>query len=169
MVLSQNRTRLPFAVSDKRVVLNRRFSWCASASLETNQREHPELVLLGPVGLTARSGKPTPMRYTAHPLRCSPRFSRRSSARARGLHRRWLPGAATPWLATLGSLIGWRRCPATRRFGPPCGNTGMRWWTRRQRCSNASCLANSAHWLVRRRARVRPHGNRRRHSVRTSG
>src|SRR5882724_11145124 len=51
------RTRLPFAVSDQRVVLNRRLSLCFPASLETNQREHPELALLRPVGLTARPGR----------------------------------------------------------------------------------------------------------------
>src|SRR5467141_4016320 len=53
-----DRTRLPFAVSDQRVVLNRRLSLCFPASLETNQREHPELALLRPVGLTARPGRP---------------------------------------------------------------------------------------------------------------
>src|SRR5712692_1210718 len=52
------RTRLPFAVSDQRVVLHRRLSLCFPASLETNQREHPELALLRPVGLTARPGRP---------------------------------------------------------------------------------------------------------------
>src|SRR5882724_2447892 len=51
------RTRLPFAVSDQRVVLNRRLSLCFPASLETNQREHPELALLRPVALTARPGR----------------------------------------------------------------------------------------------------------------
>src|SRR5712664_3838084 len=53
-----DRTRLPFAVSDQRVVLNRRLSLCFPASLETYQREHPELALLRPVGLTARPGRP---------------------------------------------------------------------------------------------------------------
>src|SRR6266481_2043237 len=53
-----DRTRLPFAVSDQRVVLNRRLSLCAPASLETYQREHRELALLRPVGLTARPGRP---------------------------------------------------------------------------------------------------------------
>src|SRR4029077_1312742 len=53
-----DRTRLPFAVSDQRVVLHRRLSLCFPASLETNQREHPELALLRPVGLTARPGRP---------------------------------------------------------------------------------------------------------------
>ena len=53
-----DRTRLPFAVSDQRVVLNRRLSLCSPASLETNQREYLELVLLRPVGLTARPGRP---------------------------------------------------------------------------------------------------------------
>src|SRR6202163_251443 len=53
-----DRTRLPFAVSDQRVVLNRRLSLCSPASLETNQREHPELALFRPVGLTARPGRP---------------------------------------------------------------------------------------------------------------
>src|SRR6266403_3891509 len=53
-----DRTRLPFAVSDQRVVLNRRLSLCSPASLETNQREHSELALLRPVGLTARPGRP---------------------------------------------------------------------------------------------------------------
>jgi hypothetical protein len=53
-----DRTRLPFAVADQRVVLNRRLSLCFPASLETNQREHPELALLRPVGLTARPGRP---------------------------------------------------------------------------------------------------------------
>src|SRR6266481_6776278 len=52
-----DRTRLPFAVSDQRVVLNRRLSLCSPASLETNQREHSELALLRPVGLTARPGR----------------------------------------------------------------------------------------------------------------
>src|SRR6266481_3168939 len=52
-----DRTRLPFAVSDQRVVLNRRLSLCSPASLETNQREHPEFALLRPVGLTARPGR----------------------------------------------------------------------------------------------------------------
>src|SRR5713101_4717164 len=51
------RTRLPFAVSDQRVVLHRRLSLCFPASLETYQREHPELALLRPVGLTARPGR----------------------------------------------------------------------------------------------------------------
>ena len=51
------RTRLPFAVADQRVVLYRRLSLCSPASLETNQREHPELALLRPVGLTARPGR----------------------------------------------------------------------------------------------------------------
>jgi hypothetical protein len=49
-----DRTRLPFAVSDQRVVLNRRLSLCFPASLETYRRGHPEPVLLRPVGLTAR-------------------------------------------------------------------------------------------------------------------
>src|SRR5690348_15662452 len=53
-----DRTRLPFAVSDQRVVLNRRLSLCSPASLETYQREHPELALLRPVALTARPGRP---------------------------------------------------------------------------------------------------------------
>src|SRR6267378_7990640 len=53
-----DRTRLPFAVSDQRVVLNRRLSLCFPASLETYQREHPELALLRPVALTARPGRP---------------------------------------------------------------------------------------------------------------
>src|SRR6266581_2873777 len=53
-----SRTRLPFAVSDQRVVLHRRLSLCFPASLETYQREHPELALLRPVGLTARPGRP---------------------------------------------------------------------------------------------------------------
>src|SRR5580704_16965709 len=53
-----DRTRLPFAVSDQRVVLNRRLSWCFPASLETYQREHSELALLRSVGLTARPGRP---------------------------------------------------------------------------------------------------------------
>ena len=52
-----DRTRLPFAVSDQRVVLNRRLSLCFPASLETNQRRHPELALLRPVALTARPGR----------------------------------------------------------------------------------------------------------------
>src|SRR5450755_4998107 len=52
------RTRLPFAVSDQRVVVNRRLSWCFPASLETNQWEHPELALVRPVALTARPGRP---------------------------------------------------------------------------------------------------------------
>src|SRR6266404_4797832 len=51
------RTRLPFAVSDQRVVLNRRLSLCFPDSLETYQREHPELALFRPVGLTARPGR----------------------------------------------------------------------------------------------------------------
>src|SRR6266404_9102084 len=51
------RARLPFAVSDQRVVLHRRLSLCSPASLETYQREHPELALLRPVGLTARPGR----------------------------------------------------------------------------------------------------------------
>src|SRR5712691_5483495 len=53
-----DRTRLPFAVSDQRVVLHRRLSLCFPASLETYRREHPELALLRPVGLTARPGRP---------------------------------------------------------------------------------------------------------------
>src|SRR5216684_6297687 len=53
-----DRTRLPFAVADQRVVLNRRLSLCFPASLETNQWEHSELALLRPVGLTARPGRP---------------------------------------------------------------------------------------------------------------
>src|SRR5713226_6891301 len=53
-----DRTRLPFAVSDPRVVLHRRLSLCFPASLETYQREHPELALLRPVALTARPGRP---------------------------------------------------------------------------------------------------------------
>jgi hypothetical protein len=53
----QIRTRLPFAVSDQRVVLNRRLSLCFPASLETYQRGHPELAPLRPVGLTARPGR----------------------------------------------------------------------------------------------------------------
>jgi hypothetical protein len=52
-----DRTRLPFAVSDQRVVLNGRLSLCFPASLETYQREHPELALLRPVALTARPGR----------------------------------------------------------------------------------------------------------------
>src|SRR5882762_5910262 len=63
-----DRTRLPFAVSDQRVVLNRRLSLCFPASLETNQREHPELALLRPVGLTARPGRPRDRRNPP----CSP-------------------------------------------------------------------------------------------------
>src|SRR5467141_3164244 len=51
------RTRLPFAVSDQRVVLNRRLSLCFPASLETNQWEHSELALFRSVGLTARPGR----------------------------------------------------------------------------------------------------------------
>src|SRR5712692_3813274 len=51
-------TRLPFAVSDQRVVLNILLILCSPASLETYQREHPELALLRPVGLTARPGRP---------------------------------------------------------------------------------------------------------------
>jgi len=39
------------------VVLDRRLSWCFPASLETYQREHPELALLCPVVLTARPGR----------------------------------------------------------------------------------------------------------------
>src|SRR5882724_9317715 len=54
------RTRLPFAVSDQRVVLNRRLSLCFPASLETYQRGHPELALFRPVGLTARPGRHAP-------------------------------------------------------------------------------------------------------------
>src|SRR5580692_1540160 len=57
MVPISDRTRLPFAVSDQRVVLHRRLSLCFPASLETYQREHPELALLRPVGLTARPGR----------------------------------------------------------------------------------------------------------------
>src|SRR6267143_4025903 len=57
VVLISYRTRLPFAVSDQRVVLNRRLSLCFPASLETNQRRHPELALLRPVALTARPGR----------------------------------------------------------------------------------------------------------------
>src|SRR6266404_2376732 len=53
-----DRTRLPFAVSDQRVVLNRRLSLCAPASLETNQREHPELALLRPVPSPPTPGRP---------------------------------------------------------------------------------------------------------------
>jgi hypothetical protein len=53
-----DRTRLPFAVSDQRVVLNRRLSLCFPASLETYRRGHRELALLRPVGLTARPGRP---------------------------------------------------------------------------------------------------------------
>src|SRR6266853_104763 len=52
-----SRTRLPFAVSDQRVVLNRRLSLCFPASLETYQREHGELALFRSVGLTARPGR----------------------------------------------------------------------------------------------------------------
>src|SRR5467141_2937057 len=52
-----DRTRLPCAVADQRVVLHRRLSLCFPASLETNQREHPDLTLLHPVGLTARPGR----------------------------------------------------------------------------------------------------------------
>ncbi len=37
--------------------LPRRLSLCFPASLETNQRRHPELALLRPVGLTARPGR----------------------------------------------------------------------------------------------------------------
>ena len=40
------------------MVLYRRLSLCSPASLETYQREHPELALLRPVGLTARPGRP---------------------------------------------------------------------------------------------------------------
>jgi hypothetical protein len=58
VVSISNRTRLPFAVSDQRVVLNRRLILCFPASLETNQREHPELRSFRPVGLTARPGRP---------------------------------------------------------------------------------------------------------------
>src|SRR5216684_2657166 len=63
-----DRTRLPFAVSDQRVVLNRRLSLCFPASLETYQREHRELALLRPVGLTARPGRPRDRRNPP----CSP-------------------------------------------------------------------------------------------------
>src|SRR5712692_11772427 len=56
----QIRTRLPFAVSDQRVVLNRRLSLCFPASLETYQRGHPQLALFRPVGLTARPGRHAP-------------------------------------------------------------------------------------------------------------
>src|SRR5882757_11543580 len=52
------RTRLPLTIADQRVVLPRRLSWCFPASLETYQREHPELALFRPVGLTARPGRP---------------------------------------------------------------------------------------------------------------
>ena len=36
---------------------HRGLSWCFPASLETNQREPPEIVLLRPVGLKARPGR----------------------------------------------------------------------------------------------------------------
>src|SRR4029077_1007033 len=39
------------------LLLLRRLSWCFPASLETYQREHPELALFRPVGLTARPGR----------------------------------------------------------------------------------------------------------------
>jgi hypothetical protein len=39
------------------MVFHRRLSLCFPASLETYQREHPELALLCPVGLTARLGR----------------------------------------------------------------------------------------------------------------
>jgi hypothetical protein len=54
-----SRTRLPFAVSDQRV-LNRRLSLCSPASLETYQREHRELALRRPVGLTADLARNAP-------------------------------------------------------------------------------------------------------------
>jgi hypothetical protein len=52
-----DRTRLPLAVSDQQVVLQRRLSLCFPASLETCQRQHPELALFLPVALTARPGR----------------------------------------------------------------------------------------------------------------
>jgi hypothetical protein len=51
-----DRTRLPFAVSALEGP-HRRLSLCFPASLETYQREHRELALLRPVGLTARPGR----------------------------------------------------------------------------------------------------------------
>src|SRR5258705_11109663 len=48
-----DRTRLPFAVSDQRVVLNRTLSLWPPPSLETNQRKHQELALLRQAALTA--------------------------------------------------------------------------------------------------------------------
>ena len=50
------RTRLPFAVLAHSGP-HRRLSLCSPASLETTRREHRELVLLRPVGLTARPGR----------------------------------------------------------------------------------------------------------------
>jgi hypothetical protein len=46
----RSRTRHPFAVSDQRVVLNRRLSLCSPASLETIRRRPRELTLPCPVG-----------------------------------------------------------------------------------------------------------------------
>ena len=54
---SLNRTRLPFAGADG-FRPPRRLSLCFPASLETYQREHHELALACPVGLTARPGRP---------------------------------------------------------------------------------------------------------------
>ena len=51
-----DRTRLPFAVSALEGP-HRRLRLCSPANLETYQREHPELALLRPVGLTARPGR----------------------------------------------------------------------------------------------------------------
>ena len=52
----RDRTRLPFAVLAHQGP-HRRLSLCSPASPETSQREHPELALLRPVGLTARPGR----------------------------------------------------------------------------------------------------------------
>ena len=85
------RTRLPFAVRDPRVVFDRRLSWCFPASLETYQREHPEVALLRPVVLPARPGRRfaeesswcATLRYAAARVSLSTikkPFSRRSTA-----------------------------------------------------------------------------------------
>src|SRR5882762_11263176 len=63
-----DRTRLPFAVSDQRVVLHRRLSLCFPASLETYQQEHPELYAPSPSRLNGKTWQATRRRNPP----CSP-------------------------------------------------------------------------------------------------
>ena len=57
-LLSEDRTRLPFAGAASVRSAAQKIEFVFPARVKTNQREQRELALSGPVGLTARPGRP---------------------------------------------------------------------------------------------------------------